>query len=140
MDLTSDHKGFAGIFIRRALRGEKIQLYGSGEQKRDFNHVDDVVEALLLAAVTPGLSGQIFNLGHPRPYSLLEFVDLLRRFATFEVESVPFPPDAAAIDIGDYYGDFGRFRGATGWEPRVDLEAGLQRTLAHYRKLEQSGP
>ena len=140
MDLTSDHKGFAGIFIRRALRGEKIWLYGSGEQKRDFNHVDDVVEALLLAAATPGLSGRAFNLGHPRPYSLLEFVDLLRQFATFEVESVPFPPDAAAIDIGDYYGDFGRFRAATGWEPRVDLEAGLQQTLAHYRKLEQPDP
>jgi nucleoside-diphosphate-sugar epimerase len=140
MDLANDHKGFAGIFLRRALRGETIRIYGSGQQRRDFNHVDDVVEALLRAATTPGLSGQTFNLGHPRPYSLLEFVDVLRRFATFDIESVPFPPDAEAIDIGDYYGDFGRFRDATGWEPRVDLEVGIERTLDYYRKLERSGP
>jgi len=139
MDLANQNKGFAGIFLQRALRGETIQIYGSGQQKRDFNYVDDVVEALLLAATTSGLSGQTFNLGHQRSYTLLEFVDVLRRFATFDVELVSFPTDAAAIDIGDYYGKFERFRHATGWEPRVDLEVGLQRTLDHYRKLERLG-
>jgi UDP-glucose 4-epimerase len=49
MQITSDKKGFAGIFIRKALLGETIQIYGTGEQRRDFNYVSDVVEALLLA-------------------------------------------------------------------------------------------
>jgi UDP-glucose 4-epimerase len=134
MDLRSDKKGFAGIFLRKALRGEKIQIYGSGEQRRDFNYVDDVVDALLLAGRDDSVVGQAFNLGHPRSYSLSEFVSVLKRFAEFEVEMVPFPPEAQAIDIGDYYGDFGKFREATGWSPAVDLEAGLERTVEFYRR------
>ncbi len=139
MDLASDRKGFAGIFIRLALAGGKIRIFGSGEQKRDFNYVDDVVQALLLAATTPEIAGGVFNLGHPRPRSLLEFLELLGRHTTFEVERVPFPPEAQAIDIGDYYGSFERFRRATGWEPRIDLEAGLERTLTFYRDRSRSG-
>ena len=50
---------------------------------------------------------------------------------------MPFPAEAAAIDIGDYYGDFGKFRAATGWRPRVDLRGGLARTMAYYRELDE---
>jgi nucleoside-diphosphate-sugar epimerase len=134
MDLASDKKGFAGIFIRKALRGEKISIYGSGEQRRDFNHVDDVLQALLLAGESDAINGEVFNLGHPRHYSLLEFVEILGRHADVEYETVPFPPEARAIDIGDYYGDFAKFNGATGWSPAIDLEVGLQSTLDFYRK------
>ncbi len=133
MELKNDTKGFAGIFIRRALAGEEIKLFGDGSQKRDFNHVDDVVEALLLAGADPKLGGGVFNLGHPRPRSLREFVDVLGELCTFPVRTVPFPPEAERIDIGDYYGDFSRFRAASGWEPRVDLEEGLRRTVEFYR-------
>ncbi len=135
MDLASETKGFVGTFLRRALRGEKLRIYGSGEQRRDFNYVDDVVEALLLAGRQPDARRAVFNLGHPRPYSLLEFVQTLRKLVPFEYETVPFPPDAAAIDIGDYYGDYRRFRAATGWEPRVGLEQGLGRTLDYFRRV-----
>jgi nucleoside-diphosphate-sugar epimerase len=133
MDLASDLKGFVGIFIRKALRGEKIQVYGSGEQRRDFNFVDDVLDALLLAGENDALDGRAFNLGHSRSYSLLEFVELLRGLAEFEYELVPFPPGARAIDIGDYYGDYRKLHEATGWEPRVDLAEGLERTIRFYR-------
>jgi len=133
MDLASNKKGFIGIFVRKALRGEKIQVFGSGEQKRDFNYVDDVVEALLLAARTEGIHGRVFNLGHPNPHSLLDVVRTLRELSGVEFELVPFPAEAAAIDIGDYYGDFKKFHEATGWGPQVDLRPGLERTLAYYR-------
>ena len=134
MDLESNKKGFTGIFIRKALRREKIQVYGTGEQKRDFNHVDDVVRALLLAGENRSLHGEVFNLGHPEPKSLLEFVRILQQHAEFEYEVVPFPAEAAVIDIGDYYGDFAKFRDATGWSPEIDLETGLEGTLAYYRR------
>lgn len=134
MDLASTKKGFVGVFVRKALLGERIQIFGDGTQRRDFNYVDDAVEALLLAACAPGIHGQVFNLGHPNPRSLLEFVETLGRFATFDHELVPFPPDAKAIDIGDYYGDFRRYRQATGWSPRVELEQGLEQTLRYHRE------
>ncbi len=135
MDLVSDTKGFVGIFVRRALRGEAIRIYGEGDQRRDFNYVDDVVEALLAAGATDAVFGDVFNLGHAEPLTLLGFVEALHEVADFEHEIVPFPPDAKAIDIGDYYGDFSKFRGATGWCPRVDVAAGLRETLAYHRRL-----
>jgi nucleoside-diphosphate-sugar epimerase len=134
MDLRSDVKGFVGIFVRKALLGEKIQIYGTGAQRRDFNHVDDVVQALLVAGESESIHGEVFNLGHPEPKSLLEFIEILRRFAEFEHEIVPFPREAEAIDIGDYYGDFTKFRKATGWSPEIDLDRGLEATLGYYRK------
>ena len=133
MDLKSGRKGFVGVFLARALAGEKLRIFGDGTQRRDFNHVDDVVEALLLAGRTAALAGGVFNLGHPRPYSLLEFVEILRGLAPCESEIVPFPLQSAAIDIGDYFGDFRRFTAATGWSPRIDLPEGLATTLEWFR-------
>jgi len=139
MDLCNHNKGFAGVFLRKALRGEKIQVYGTGRQRRDFNHVDDVVDALLLAGERDATQGQVFNLGHPEPASLLEFLATLRKFADFEYELVPFPAEAAAIDIGDYFGDFRKFHEAAGWTPRIGLEAGLENTIGYFREFGIAG-
>ncbi len=133
MDLASDRKGFAGIFIRLALAGGKIRIFGSGQQKRDFNYVDDVVEAFVLATGREDLHGGAFNLGHSERHSLLEFVATLARFTGVEYELVPFPDDHKAIDIGDYYADFSRFAAATGWSPRVSLAEGLERTVEYFK-------
>ncbi len=132
--IRSNRQGFATIFLRHALRGETISLYGGGRQLRDFNYVDDVVSALLLAISSDACQGRFFNLGSTKSHSLLEFVEVLRRFCTFRVESVPFPEDKKIIDIGDYYGDFSKFNAATGWRPAVGLEEGLERTVAFYRE------
>ena len=96
---------------------------------------DDVVRALLLAGANASTHGDVFNLGHPEPVSLLEFVRMLQKLARFEFELVPFPPEAEAIDVGDYFGAFEKFRAATGWSPEIDLEAGLESTLRYYRDL-----
>jgi UDP-glucose 4-epimerase len=134
MDLKSDTKGFFGIFLRKALLGEKIQIYGDGRQRRDFNYVDDVVDALLLAGMCDNICGKSFNLGYPRPYSLQELVELLRELASFEVENVPFPSERKVIDIGDYYADCSAYRNATGWTPRIDLAEGLAKTVEFFRQ------
>ncbi len=135
MDLDSDNKGFAGIFIRKALRGEVIRIYGSGEQRRDFNYVDDVVDALLIAGASKTIRREAFNLGHPEPKSLLEFVKTLGEFMDVSYELVPFPPEAKTIDIGDYFSDFRKIYDKMGWSPKVDLHSGLERTLEFYRTL-----
>jgi UDP-glucose 4-epimerase len=132
--IRGNRQGFATVFIRQALCGETISLYGGGNQLRDFNYVDDVVTALLLAITHAQCAGHVYNLGSRRPYSLVEFVDVLKKHCTFKVESVPFPEDKKIIDIGNYYGDFSRFQALTGWQPTVDLDEGLERTLAFYRE------
>ncbi len=133
MEIANDKKGFVGVFMRKALRGEKVSIFGTGEQRRDFNYVTDVVEALLLAGQSDEVNGQVYNLGHPEPASLLYFAEVLARFLDFETELVPFPSAAKKIDIGDYYGDYSRYRAATGWEPRVGLDEGLERAIGWYR-------
>ena len=131
MDLLSQDKGFAGVFLRKALLGEKIQLFDGGHQRRDFNAIADVVDALELAALGEQ-SGRIYNLGHNHPHSLRDFCEILAKKLFFAVEDVPFPVDRKAIDIGDYYGSYQNFQDATGWQPKVSLEEGLFTTIAFY--------
>jgi nucleoside-diphosphate-sugar epimerase len=130
--LRGSTQGFAGIFIRKAISGEAIQIFGDGQQLRDFNYVDDVVDAFLLASHRPDMHGKVYNLGDHRHYSLLDFVKLLQEQCRFDFQLIPFPPEHKVIDIGDYYGDYSRFQEATGWRPRVPLAEGLKRTVEYF--------
>lgn len=134
MDLRSADKGVVGVFLRNSLTGRRLEIFGSGGQRRDFNYVDDVVEALLQAASVEGTTGKVFNLGHTKVYTLLDLARQLQQLTGCDYECVPFPPDQQAIDIGDYSGSYDRFRAATGWEPRVDLADGLGRTVEFFRR------
>lgn len=133
--LKHNRQGFAGWFIRRVVLGEEILIYGDGEQKRDFNYVDDVVEAFLTAAASDESHGDVFNLGGTPPTSLREFVEILYEVAgeTPNYRLVPFPEERRRIDIGDFYTDYGKIRRKLGWEPRIDLREGARRTIAFYR-------
>ncbi len=128
-------QGFAGWFIRQAVLAEEIQLFGDGSQKRDFNYVDDVTEAFLLAAVSQEAEGEYFNLGASPPVSLLEFVEALLSVAEGGggYRLVAFPEERKRIDIGDFYSDYGKIRRRLGWEPKVDLKEGLTRSVEYYR-------
>jgi UDP-glucose 4-epimerase len=134
MLMRHPRQGFAGWFIRRAVEGSEIELFGSGSDLRDFNYVDDVVEALLLSGKTAEADGQIFNLGHPQPTSVAGFAETLLDVAGGgTVRDVPFPQDRARIDVGSVHADFTKIRNELGWEPRTSLREGLARTVAYYR-------
>ena len=121
--------------MRKAALGEEIQVFGDGSQKRDFNHVDDVVDAFLRAGAKDTADGEVFNLGDAHPVSLLELVKLLVEVAgAGSWTVVPFPAERKRIDIGDFYADTARIRKALGWEPKVPLRQGLAETIAWYRK------
>jgi UDP-glucose 4-epimerase len=135
MLLKHDRQGFAPWFIRLALLGEEISVFGDGRQRRDLNYVDDAVDALLMVGPNESTQGEIYNLGHSEVVSLLEFVQLLQECCpacTYRL--VPFPEEAKRIDIGDYYGSFQKIRAAVGWSPRIGLPQGLSRTVAYYRE------
>ncbi len=133
--MRTSRQGVLSWFIRLAIEGKEISLFGGGEQQRDFNYVDDVVDALLLAAATDRTNGRIYNIGSGEPVSLREAAELVVRVAgEGSVRIVEFPPDKKKIEIGDYCADFTRFRDTTGWMPRVPLDEGLSRTIAFFRE------
>ena len=135
MRVRDARQTFLGYWLRLLLTGEELVIFGDGEQRRDFNYVDDAVRAFQLAAARDDANGRIFNLGDDSPVSLRELAELLVRLnegGSYRLE--PFPGDRKAIDIGDYYADFRTIGDALGWAPTVPLEEGLRRTLAFYRE------
>jgi UDP-glucose 4-epimerase len=135
MQMRHSRQGFVPWFVRRAIEGEEIELYGGGDSFRDFNHVDDVVDAFLHAAVHDGAVGEAFNLGHPEPVTIRQFAETLVEVAgSGSLSDRPFPPDRAAIDIGSVYTNYGKAHGLLGWEPRIGLREGLKQTVEYYRE------
>jgi UDP-glucose 4-epimerase len=128
-------QGFIGVFIRQAILGEEIKLFGGGDQKRDFTFVEDVVDAFLYAAISDRADGKIFNLGGIRPYSLKEFTEILLDVTGGgKFTEIPFPKERQKIDIGDAYSDYRKIKESLGWEPRVDLRSGLAVTIAYFKE------
>jgi UDP-glucose 4-epimerase len=129
-------QGFITVFIRRALEGQDLQVFGDGSQLRDFTYVADVAEAFLATALTPEAYGQALNVGGIEPASLLEVAELCQELAREggAVHKAAWPPDREKIDIGSIYVDDSRLRELTGWSPRVELREGLERTFAFYRE------
>jgi UDP-glucose 4-epimerase len=136
--MRHNRQGFVPWFIRLAIDEQEIVLYGDGQQRRDFNYVDDVVDALLRAAANERANGKVFNLGASPAVSLQSFTDqLIRVVGTGRYRFAAFPADRKAIDIGDYYADYGKIEEMLGWRPQVSLGEGLGRTVEYYRRHRQ---
>ena len=138
MRVKDARQTFIGWWLHQIVEGQKLQIFGDGQQVRDFNYVDDVIEALLLAAADPTADGQIYNMGSEDAISLLDLAEML-----VEINDggsyciVPFPADRKRIDIGDYRGDYSKIRADLGWRPTVPLREGLERTIDFYRRYRQ---
>jgi UDP-glucose 4-epimerase len=133
MRVKDARQTFVGWWLRQIVEGQGLRIFGDGQQLRDLNYVDDVVEAMLLAGARPGSSGEVYNMGS-EPISLLDLAKLLVEVAgQGSYELVPFPSDRAAIDIGSYYGEYKKIREQIGWSPRVSLRDGLRESVAYYR-------
>lgn len=131
--LAHNRQGFIAWFMRKVLLDEEIQIFGTGKQLRDMLYVDDAVNAFLMVAAQDAAIGEIYNVGGPRPVSLIEIVEtLIRIVGRGSYRIVPFPADRENIDIGDFYADIGKIKGEIGWTPLVDLEEGLTRMAAYY--------
>lgn len=132
--IRHNRQGFIGWFIRLAVEGGEIQIYGDGSQLRDFVYVDDVVDAFLRAGATDAVNGSVFNVGSPDAVSHRDLVTMLLDAAGHgTVKFIDWPEEKRRIDIGSFYSDSSRFMRATGWSPTVPLRDGLQRTLDFYR-------
>jgi len=133
MRVRDGRQTFVGVWLRALLEGRPFELWG-GAQKRDFTYVDDAADAFLLAAATPETEGAAYNIGGDGALTLKELAEALvaaNGGGHFVVKE--FPPERKAIDIGDYWADDTTFKRATGWQPRVGVRPGLEKSLDFFR-------
>ena len=132
--IRHNRQGFIAWFLRTALDGGTIQIYGDGSQLRDFVYVDDAADAFLRAGATDAVNGGVFNVGGSTPVSHKDLVTmLLDEAGAGTAQYIAWPEEKKRIDIGSFYSDSTKFIDATGWERRVELRDGLRRTLDFYR-------
>lgn len=128
-------QGFLNWFVRMAIEGKEVPIYGDGAQKRDFNYVDDVVDALILAAVTDKTNGEVYNIGSGVPISVLDTLTAIIKIAgKGSYKLIAFPEDKKKIEVGDYYANHRKFSDTTGWKPKTNFEEGLEKTIKYYEK------
>ena len=133
--LHHNRQGFIAWFIRQAIDGGVIELYGEGRQRRDLNYVEDVVDALMLAGASEAAEGEVFNLGGNESVSLAALAhELISITGRGSVSPVPFPPERQQIDVGNTHSSFAKIETALGWRPHTPLREGLERTVAYYRQ------
>ncbi|MGH9368581.1 MAG: NAD-dependent epimerase/dehydratase family protein [Thermoanaerobaculia bacterium] len=127
--------GVVNWFVRLALDGRPIPVFGSGKILRDFLYVDDCVEALVKAAREPAAVGEVLNVGNDRASTFLEVAETLRELIPgTSIEFTDFSPERKAQEPGDFVSDITKIRKLLGWEPKVGLTEGLQRTVDFYRE------
>lgn len=135
MRVRDARQTFLGMWVRQLLQRCPIQVFGDGLQLRDFNYVEDCVDALLLTCTSEDANGKIYNLGSEEVINLRDLAAMMTQLGyggSFKI--VPFPIERQLIDIGDYYGDFSLIQKELGWSPRVRLSEGLSTTLSFYNK------
>jgi dTDP-glucose 4,6-dehydratase/UDP-glucose 4-epimerase len=135
MRVKDARQTFLGIWIRQLIEGQPIKVFGDGEQLRDFNYIDDCVDAILLAGESEMANGKVYNLGSKEVLGLKAIAEMMVKLGyggAFEL--IAFPPERKAIDIGDYYSDFSLITKELGWQPKISLKEGLIRSIDFYQK------
>jgi UDP-glucose 4-epimerase len=125
--------GVVNWFVRLALEGSLIPVFGDGTILRDFLYVDDCVEAILLAAGSDAALGEVLNVGGGKPTTFREVAEALSSLTGAHWEFAPFSPERKAQEPGDFYSDVRKIGRILGWRPRTPLVEGLERTLDYYR-------
>lgn len=125
--------GIVNWFIRLAMDGKPLTIYGDGKQMRDYVFAEDTANGLIAVAVSPDTAGKIYNLGSGLGTPFREMVTYVAKCVPrTEIQEVPWPADRYFVETGDYISDISRIRAATGWVPEVNLREGIERTVAFY--------
>jgi nucleoside-diphosphate-sugar epimerase len=132
-DPSSQYSGVISRFISALLGGERPVIYGDGEQSRDFTYIDNVVDANLKAAESSRAMGQVINIANGERISLNQLLDELKSL-TGKSDVIANYTTPRAGDVKHSLADISRARSLLGFEPRVDLRAGLQLTIDWWAK------
>ena len=125
-------------FVRLALAGEPIPVYGDGTQRRSFTWVGDVVGAMLVLIAHPKAHGEVFNIGHTKEISIYELAVLVKQMtgSPSEIVLVPYEQayEAGFEDMARRAPDIGKIQGLIGYRPVLDLPEMLERVIAYERE------
>jgi UDP-glucose 4-epimerase len=135
-DPDSPYSAVIPRFITSILNGEQPVIYGDGLQSRDFSYVANAVHANLLAADAPGVAGRVFNVANGKTTNLLTLVRLLNELLGTNIQPRHEPPRIG--DVRESLADISQARNMLGYEPVVDFDTGLARSIEYYRQLVQS--
>ena len=126
--------GVANWFMRLALDGEQITVFGDGSIVRDFVYVQDCVDALVACAENDDAYGEVLNVGSDQPSSFRELAEVVVAEAGGGSWGLtPFTPERASQEPGDFYSDISKIRRIVGWHPETPLDRGVRATLDYYR-------
>lgn len=128
--MRADDGRVVSNFVVQALKGQPLTIYGDGQQTRSFCYVDDLVDGLMKMMATPDEVVGPVNLGNPGEFTMLELAEAVKRLTNSRSRIVfePLPQD----DPKRRQPDITRARAVLGWQPLVQLEQGLLRTIAHF--------
>lgn len=136
--MRHDHYGVVNWFVRLAMEGKTIPVYGDGKLKRDFLYIDDCIDAVIRCALAPSCYGEVINVGQPTASDFLTLARTIIRVAgRGTIAMTPFSPERAAQEPGDFTSDIRKIKTLTGWKPTTDLATGLKKTIAYYRKYKK---
>lgn len=126
--------GIVNWFIRQALEGKPLTIYGQGMQKRDYIYAEDIAEAFLQAAISPATDGQVYNVGSGRGIPFRDMAGVISEIVpgTTVVET-EWNPGSYFVETGDYVSDISKLQRDTGWAPKTSLRQGIEQTVAYYR-------
>ena len=127
---ASEYAAVIPRFIRCALDGEPLEVHGDGQQSRDFTYIDNVVDANLLAAQAPRVSGEVFNVGSGAHVSLVAIVDKLERILGRRLERRHTA--ARSGDVRHSLADVSKGRQRLDWIPVVTFDEGFRRTVEYF--------
>jgi len=123
-----------GWFLRQALEGKTIQVYGDGLQERDYLYIDDIVSAFLKLA-EHGEAGEVYNIGTHERVRFGEMVDaVIKAVGSGDKKFVPWPKESEQNETGNYSADTTKLSELTGWKPEVSLRDGLKDMVEYYRE------
>ncbi len=124
-------------FIVQALRGENITIYGDGQQTRSFCYVDDLLEGMNRLMNTDGITGPI-NIGNPNEFTIRELAEKVIRITGSNSKLVN--EDLPSDDPKQRQPDITMAKQELGWEPKIQLEEGLSKTISYFRDLMEKEP